>query len=338
MADTNDTNATDGVINWKERADPELRTMLRMSPSMNFDSWWKCRLINALMHIPGPISKGVKVRKVKGVGSYFYPVDENGEEASANSSSAILWIHGGGRVIGRDCGAAENATASRLVSMTGVSLLSAEYRLAPTSPFPAALDDIRQAYHWLVDHLQAGSAAGASGEVKIAVAGESAGGGFAAELCQRLLDESLEQKSSVPLPVCQGLIYPMLDDRTCVNEELCKLPAHPVWNNRSNMYGWSSYFGPDHKPGDADIPKYASASRREDLKNLPPAHISVGDLDLFLEEDTDYAQRLKRDGVETDFLEIKGGFHGMFGMGKNEKPVVEMWERLSAFIKKYLLD
>ena len=74
------------------------------------------------------------------------------------------------------------------------------------------------------------------------------------------------------------------------------------------------------------------------LSGLPPAQIIVGDLDLFLKEDTDYANRLKRDGVETEFVEIKGAFHGMFSLGSGEPLSDEMWEKFAAFVKKYLLD
>ncbi|KAL9190360.1 hypothetical protein ACHAXT_007571 [Thalassiosira profunda] len=334
-ADAADANDAADSTDWVARVPEESRACLKKVLFTSIDARWKVRLMQPFFYLPGPMSKGVKRTKVKGVGAFYYPVDEKGEEASARPSSAILWIHGGGRILGRASGVAEDTNCSRIVKMTGVAVFSAEHRLAPANPFPAALDDIHKAYHWLANDLKSKG----KSDVKIAVCGESAGGGYAAELCQRLLDESQEQtEPSVPLPVCQGLWYPMLDDRTCVDEELCKLPPHLIWNNSSNMYGWSSYFGPKCKPGDAEVPKYASASRREDLTGLPPAQIQVGDLDLFLKEDTDYANRLKRDGVETEFVEIKGAFHGMFSLGSGEPLSDEMWERFAAFVKKYLLD
>lgn len=346
MALSEKANDTDGT-NWRERVHPELQPLLRWIFPLTFDSWWKVGFISALIHIPGPVSPGVKVKKVKGIGTYYYPADDENNERSKSkgSSSALMWIHGGGRIMGSSNGATECAHCSRIVNLLGVPVLSAHYRLAPRHPFPAALDDIHNAYHWLVGHVTSESAeTNTADAVRIAVAGESSGAGLAAELCQRLLDESQEQnstsspKSTVPLPVCQLLIYPMLDDRTSVDADLSNLPPHLNWNIKSNVYGWSSYLGPDHKPGDENLPKYASASRRGDLSNFPPAHIQVGDLDLFHKECKEYARRLKDDGVETEFVEIKGGFHGMLALGKDEGPIVEVWERFQVFGEKFLFD
>mmetsp|Transcript_2522 Transcript_2522/g.5355 ORF Transcript_2522/g.5355 Transcript_2522/m.5355 type:complete len:347 (+) Transcript_2522:241-1281(+) len=343
--DDNMTNDIDGTTNWTERVHPELQPILQtIAPNMTFDSWWKAGLCSALMHIPGRVPPGVKVMKVRGIGDYYYPTNDENNEGCKKSSSAVMWIHGGGRIMGSASGAGESAVCSRIVKLLGVPVLSAHHRLAPRHPFPAALDDILNAYHWLARHVESESAGMNSTEMKIAVAGESAGSGLAAELCQRLLDESQEQnetapsKLTVPLPVCQLLINPMLDDRTCVDDSLSKLPPHLVWNNKSNMYAWSSYLGPSHEPGDENLPKYASASRRNDLSGLPPAYIEVGDLDLFRTECIEYARRLKDDGVETEFVETKGAFHGFMSLGRDEQPIVESWERFQTFGKKFLLD
>ncbi|KAL3934390.1 MAG: hypothetical protein SGARI_003402 [Bacillariaceae sp.] len=174
------------------------------------------------------------------------------------------------------------------------------------------------------------------------VAGESAGGGLAAELCQRLLDESKNDFSgtgtagSLPLPVAQLLFYPMLDDRTCLDEEKNSGPTHFLWNSISNQYAWSSYLGPGYNPGDASVPMYAAAARREDLSSLPPAWIMVGELDLFLEECQVYADRLKNAGVETELLELKGVFHGFFTVGTEETIVTAVWDSFTKFAKRHI--
>jgi acetyl esterase/lipase len=67
-----------------------------------------------------------------------------------------------------------------------------------------------------------------------------------------------------------------------------------VWHNRSNRAGWSAYLG--RAPGAPELPAYAAAARRADLRGLPPAWIGVGDLDLFLDEGRAYAERLERPG------------------------------------------
>ncbi|KAL3761142.1 hypothetical protein ACHAWU_002392 [Discostella pseudostelligera] len=330
----NNDGQVDHIKNWKDHVHPELKPLMRWILDFSVNSWWKAHLLHVLLRLPVPVSAGVQVRKIKGIGAYFYPAgadddDDDDEQSSKNNSpsSAILWIHGGGRIVGSPSGGGTAASCSKLVTKFGIPVLSAEYRLAPNHAHPAALDDIISAYHWLAKKCRGG---------KIAVGGESAGGGLAAELCQRLLDEQSEM--NVPLPVCQLLIYPMLDDRTCENESHSKVPPHLVWNNTSNHYAWSCYLGPDYKPGDENLPKYASASRREDLSGLPPAWIHVGDLDLFHEECIEYSRRLKYHGVETELVLTKGGFHGMMSMGTNEQPVLEVWDSLHGFGKEYLSD
>ena len=322
---------------WRELVHTELKSKLppNFFLRMTYDSWWKINLAHVLMLIPCPTASDVRVEKVPGIGYYYY--SSSGSESSALHSSAVLWIHGGGRVMG---GAGNPAHCSRIVQLLGVPVLSASYRLAPRHPFPAALDDLVRAYQWLVMRMELESTSkGATSKVSIAVAGDSAGGGLAAELCQRLLDESQggDKTHYFPLPVAQLLIEPMLDDRTCVDKDLLQLPPHLVWNNISNMYCWSSYLGPEHKPGDKTLPTYASAARRVDLSNLPPAFIACGDLDLFRGECQDYARRLKNHGVETEYVEIKGGFHAMFEVFKDEEPILQVWRSFQAFGKKFLL-
>jgi acetyl esterase/lipase len=135
----------------------------------------------------------------------------------------------------------------------------------------------------------------------VAVGGASAGGGLAACLAQRLRDEGGRQ------PAAQLLVYPMLDDRTASLRELDDA-GHLVWHNRSNRAGWSAYLG--GAPGAPEIPAYAAAARRDDLRGLPPAWIGVGDLDLFWDEGRAYAERLEAAEVPVELLEIPGAPHG----------------------------
>lgn len=330
-SDATNNNDFDRIKNWRDHVHPEMKPIMRWFVDFTVDSRWKVHLLHVLLRLPVPVSKGVQMKKIQGIGAYFFPADANADDDvntdDVPSTSAILWIHGGGRIVGSASRGSTAGFCTKLVSKFGVPVLSAEYRLAPNHAHPAALDDIISAYQWLANKCRRG---------KIAVGGDSAGGGLAAELCQRLLDERNER--DVPLPVCQLLIYPMLDDRTCVNESHSKVPSHLVWNNKSNHYAWSCYLGPNHKPGDEDLPKYASASRREDLSGLPPAWIHVGDLDLFHEECIEYSRRLQSHGVETELMLTKGGFHGMMAMGTNEQPIVEVWDSLHGFGKEYLSD
>jgi acetyl esterase/lipase len=326
----NDDN--DGTY-WMERVALELQPVARtMDPKMTFNTPEIVSAFHAMLCTPGPAGPGVVMKEVEGIGTYFIPICPGAESSCAKPTAtfAVLWIHGGGRIMGSSNGAGIVVFCSKLVNLLGVPVFSVDHRYT----FPEALDDVCKAYHWLLDDLKSAKAGrDIPSEVRIALGGESAGAGLSAELCQRLLDES-----NGVSPVCQILIYPMLDDRTSVNDSLSKLPPHLVWNNKSNLYAWSSYLGQNHKPGDETLPAYASASRREDLANLPPAYVQVGSIDLFRDECEVYAQRLKDHGVETEFVEIDGAFHGHMVIANDEEPILKAWERIGAFGKKYLSD
>ncbi|KAL3935910.1 MAG: hypothetical protein SGARI_002774 [Bacillariaceae sp.] len=229
-----------------------------------------------------------------------------------------MWVHGGGRIMGHPKMDVAKLT-SRLVQCTGLPVLSVDYRTAPQHVFPAALDDCIEAYEWLCQQDNVD---------RIIVAGESAGAGLVAELCQRLYDESNEKESSLPLPVAQVLCYPMLDDQKTQRK-------HLLWNNKGNRIGWEAYLGADLSPGDEKLPKFAAAARRKDLSGLPPAWILACSLDLFYDEDMEYAKRLQDAGVETEVMELQGGFHGILTWGTTEKPIVRIYDEMANFISRY---
>ena len=214
---------------------------------------------------------------------------------AAASGGALLWLHGGGLIVGRP--SMDDGQCVGWARELGLLVVSVDYRLAPEHPFPAALDDAHGAWTW----LQGAAAAMGVDPARVAVGGGSAGGGLAACLAQRLRDEGGAR------PAAQMLVYPMLDDRTAARRELDEI-GHRVWTNRSNRAGWSAYLG--DAPGAADVPPYAAAARCADLAGLPPAWIGVGALDLFLDEDRAYAARLRGAGVATELHEVPGAPHG----------------------------
>ena len=208
----------------------------------------------------------------------------------AGTLPALLWIHGGGYVLGKP--ETDDLLCAANARDLGIVVASVDYRLAPEHPFPAALEDCHAALRWLV--------AQSPGE-RIAIGGASAGGGLAGALAQVALDRAEIR------PVLQLLVYPMLDDRTATREDVDGA-THRLWTQRSNVLGWSSYLG--QAPGAKDAPKQAVPARREDLSGLPRAWLGVGTCDLFHDENVEYARRLRAAGVRCDVAVVPGAFHG----------------------------
>lgn len=210
--------------------------------------------------------------------------------------AALVWVHGGGLIMGNP--RQDELICGQTASELGIAVVSAYYRLAPEHPFPEPLDDVRAVWQWTADHA-------AEIDVdprRIAIGGESAGGGLAAALAQRLHDEGGVQ------PAAQWLFAPMLDDRTATDTSLDGA-GYWVWDNASNRIGWRSYLS--QAPGAPDLPAYASPARREDFSGLPPAYLNVGDAELFHDEVTRYAARLHDAGVPTALDVVPGAPHGV---------------------------
>jgi acetyl esterase/lipase len=236
-------------------------------------------------------------------------------------AAAFLWIHGGGYVVGTP--AQDDARCVTFARELGMLVVSPEYRLSPRHPFPAAHDDCLAAWRWTVRTAEDLGI----GRSRVAMGGGSAGGGLAACLTQRLRDEN-----EAP-PASQLLVYPMLDDRTAVNDGAGQ-PRHLVWNRHSNFTGWSSYLA--GSPGAREVPRYSVAARRDDLSGLPPAWIGVGTLDLFLEEDRTYAHRLEEAGVPCRFHAVEGGFHGFDAIAPESPVALSFVDEQVEFLRTHL--
>jgi len=208
----------------------------------------------------------------------------------------LLWIHGGGYVLGS---ADQDEMQVRMVAEeVGCAVASVEYRLSPETPFPGPVEDCYAALIWLHGH----AAELGVDAAHIAIGGASAGGGLAAGLGLLTRD-----RGKVSLAF-QLLIYPMLDDRTVVSTDPNPYTGEFIWTAESNRFGWTALLG--QEPGSAGVSPYAAAARAESLVGLPPTFLSVGALDLFLEEDMTYAQRLMQAGVPTELHVYPGAYHG----------------------------
>ena len=214
---------------------------------------------------------------------------------SAGTLGCILHIHGGG-FVGGNLAEIDFLLRPR-ASELGCVIVTVDYRLAPETRFPGNIEDCYAALAWV--HAN-------SGELRIdvdrlGVMGESAGGGLAAALALLVRDRG-EYRLSF-----QHLIYPMLDDRTCTREPNPNAGEF-IWHARNNAFGWRALLG--HEPGLTDVSPYAAPARATDLSGLPPTFIGTGALDLFVDENIDFAARLINAAVPTELHVWPGGFHG----------------------------
>ncbi|QYL17273.1 alpha/beta hydrolase [Mycolicibacterium pallens] len=264
---------------------PELRSAARFIPR-SLISRRTLPVIRRLTGLQRPRTDDVTALTLEsGIGVRLYR-----PAGTATATPALLWIHGGGYVIGS--AAQDDLLCRRFVKELGITVAAVDYRLAPEHPYPAPLEDCYTALEWLARLPGVDPA-------RIAIGGASAGGGLCAALALLARDRDGVK------PVFQVLVYPMIDDRS-VGQHLYH-PGHRLWNATSNKFGWQAYLG------GAD-PEVAVPARRTDLAGLPPAWLGVGTLDLFHDEDLDYAERLKAAGVPCEGHVVPGAFHGFDGI------------------------
>lgn len=207
---------------------------------------------------------------------------------------AFLWIHGGGFVSGTpDWDFPLQATAMDLPAV----IVAVDYRLAPETRFPGALEDCHAALRWL--HAQAASLG--IDRARIGIGGVSAGGCLAAGLALLARD-----RGASPIAF-QMLLQPKLDDRSCLPGRTRRGAGEFAWTAENNAFSWHCLLG--HAPGGDGVPSYAAPARAETLEGLPPCFLSVGALDLFLDEDLDYARRLIHAGVPVELHVYPGACH-----------------------------
>lgn len=204
-----------------------------------------------------------------------------------------------------------------------IVVVSADYRLAPHDPYPAALDDCHVVWRWLLHRAPERDI----DVTRLAIGGQSAGGGLSAALVQRLHDEG------GPQPVAQWLFCPMLDDRTAADRSLDAVD-HFVWSNASNRVGWTSYLG--QEPGADTTAPYAVPARRRDLSGLPAAWIGTGDIELFRDEDRAYAAALEAAGVDATLDEVAGAPHAFETLAPRAPVTVAYMERATGWLGERL--
>jgi acetyl esterase/lipase len=292
-------------MNFLDQLDPELRVMVEKLPTdrpLDLNQIAKARvkmnkmvgaLLESLPAVDGVTSQDQFAPGRQGDPAVRVRVYRPNEQP--NKLPALYWIHGGGYVMGNI--EQDDRLMKQLVKRIGCVAVSVDYRLAPENPFPAPVEDCYSGLKWLFAH---------AGELgvdpsRIAIGGASGGGGLCAGLALMARDRK-EVKVAFQL-----LIYPMIDDRNATPASYA-ITDPRMWNRESNRLGWKAYLGRDG--GGEGVSPYAAASRATDLTNLPPAYIPVGALDLFVDENIEYAQRLVQAGVPTELHVYPGAFHG----------------------------
>jgi acetyl esterase/lipase len=216
---------------------------------------------------------------------------------------AILHLHGGGFNAGSS--RAGMCQIQELAAALDCVVVSVEYRLAPETPFPGALADNDAALRWMHDN----AAEIGADPARIALLGESAGGGHAAML-------ALATRGRSKYPICfLALIYPMLDDRTGSTRAVPDHIGAFGWNAETNRFGWQCFLG--QEPGTDDVPEDAVPARSKNLAGLPPTFIGTGALDLFVSENITFAQRLIEAAVPTELIVVPGAIHGFDTLAKD---------------------
>jgi acetyl esterase/lipase len=283
--------------------DPELVEGLSMLPQLDFavlsladirNGLAMMRDIAPVVEMPDVLSEVIMVPGPAGAPDVSVVVHRPLD--AAGPMPAILHIHGGGYVIGE--AAVANLANRMIVRDLGCAVYSVDYRLAPETPHPGPVEDCYAALKFVAENAAALNVDAG----RIGVMGESAGGGLAAGLAL------LARDRGGPQLAFQHLIYPMIDDRTGTTSDPHPHTGEFVWSAANNRFGWGALLG--FAPGGVGVSPYAAAARAEDLAELPPTYIAVGALDLFFEENIEYARRLTRAGVPVELHVYPGAYHG----------------------------
>jgi acetyl esterase/lipase len=232
----------------------------------------------------------------------------------STSRTLVVYAHGGGMI---SCNLdTHDPICRRLAHETGAGVLSVDLRLAPEYPFPAAVVDVFTALQWAASGWHAHPD-------RIAIMGDSAGGGIAAGVSLMARDRQAVQ------PMTQILVYPMLDDRTRACDP--DVADFLMWSPDDNVTAWGCLLGPVY--GTEDVSPYAAPARASDVSGLPRVYIDVGDLDLYCDEVSTYASRLRTSGVEVEFHCFEGAPHAFDLFAPDSNHARSAWHRRLQFIR-----
>ena len=254
-------------------ASPQLQQTLDMFKEMGA-KMAEAQDINAMraIMIEAPAPAGVTCTPVEagGVSAEWSVAD------GADQGKVILYVHGGGYVMG-SAGSHRDMTG-RLSQAAGARVLSLNYRLAPEHPFPAPVDDAVAAYRWLLGQgIQASN---------IAIAGDSAGGGLALAALIAIRD------AGEPMPAAGIGISPWVDMEGTGESMTTRAAVDPVVQ-KEGLLGMAQLY-----LGGADPKNPLAAPLHANLAGLPPLLIQVGDAETLLDDSTRITERARKADVD----------------------------------------
>jgi acetyl esterase/lipase len=285
-----------------DRLDPELRVVVEQIPALDLTDIPAARA--SLAELYAQINTGGPNPRVSH-SDHMAPGREGNPDvmvrvfrpvaAASSPLPCLYWTQGGGYVL--TAPDMDDQFCQEIVDRHECVVVSVDWRRAPEHPFPAPAEDCYAGLAWTVSNAdELGIDPG-----RIVIGGHSSGGGSTAGLALLVRDRGEFTVAH------QLLVYPMLDDTN--STPFSHLVTDPqVWNRTSNEIGWRGYLGDTY--GTEDVSPYAAPTRMEDLAGLPPATVLTGELDLFVDEDVDYAQRLMRAGVPTELHVYRAAHHG----------------------------
>jgi len=216
---------------------------------------------------------------------------------SAGIGPGLLYIHGGGFVIGTLD--SEHGSCLGLCRDLGIVLVSVDYRKAPETPYPGPLEDCYTTLLW----IEQNAAQLGIDLDRLGIFGQSAGGGLSAATAL------LSRDRNGPKLCFQYLGIPELDDRLNT-PSMTQFTDTPVWNRSAAELSWAYYLGDSFTPGADDVPYLAAPARADDLTGLPPAHVTTMEFDPLRDEGVLYALKLMQAGVSVELHSYPGTFHG----------------------------
>ena len=229
----------------------------------------------------------------------------------------IMYIHGGGMIMGGLDG--EDGTCQMMADQLGAVIASVDYRKAPENPYPAAPEDCFAAATWVFQN-----AADLGIDAKnIGIYGQSAGGGLTLAVVLMARDRG-GPNFAYMVP-----IYPMIDD-TNESESSKLITDVGIWDRAGSLEAWNWYLG------GKEADQYSAPARASNLFGLPPAYIDVGELDMFRDEDIQFAKRLAEAGVQVEFHLWPGAYHASEVFAPDASLSKTIWNTRLAAIKRLI--